>query len=443
MLNLTQLITRTRLILLSISWVGSISNIVLGEKAEIFVNFCVVCFISFILLTLPKLRKGSFVILSILGGVGWLLLDHFPSSSEWMAAGRYSLVFCALIPTMALVRATASVMPSVQKTQDALARLPSSTSISGIQLAAHFFGGVLNMGVFPVLSAAIPKNSDEVRRKASAEAALRGMVTSAAWSPFFIAFAVGQAFTGNLDSWIAISLGVVTAILFSAVSLPLTNRSFSRFQLITSLACLKPVLLRLTLVLFAVLAVALLFNFTALSAVILVMPLLVILQVVRNSGTAKNVLRMTRVSMNETADDIIIISMAMLIGYFATKTGALAFFVSSIYPGIITGWFALIATPLVMMLVSIIGIHPVISGTALLGIFSGGAVDAHPALLMQAHLIGWCAGTMPSVVSLSVITCAKLFNVSSLKLSFGQNLWVSFVYALVGGLLLSLLNYFI
>jgi len=147
--------------------------------------------------------------------------------------------------------------------------------------------------------------------------------------------------------------------------------------------------------------------------------------------------------MTETADDIIIISMAMLIGYLATKTGALAFFVSSIYSGNITGWFALIVTPLVMMLVSIIGIHPVISGTALLGIFSGGVVEAHPALLMQAHLIGWGAGTMPSVVSLSVITCAKLFNVSSLKLSFGQNLWISFVYALVGGILLSLLNCFL
>jgi hypothetical protein len=101
---------------------------------------------------------------------------------------------------------------------------------------------------------------------------------------------------------------------------------------------------------------------------------------------------------------------------------------------------ALILTPTIMMIASTIGIHPVISSTALLGVFSGGAADVHPALLMQAHLIGWGAGTLPSFASLALITCSRLFLVPVSKLTFGVNLWISFTYALIGGILLSIIN---
>ena len=62
-----------------------------------------------------------------------------------------------------------------------------------------------------------------------------------------------------------------------------------------------------------------------------------------------------------------------------------------------------------MMLASIFGVHPVISSTVFLAVFTSGHTDVHPALLMQAHLIGWGAGTMSSVASLSVIMGASLF----------------------------------
>jgi hypothetical protein len=95
---------------------------------------------------------------------------------------------------------------------------------------------------------------------------------------------------------------------------------------------------------------------------------------------------------------------------------------------------------MVMTLASVFGVHPVISSTALLTIFSGGGADVHPALLVQAHLIGWGAGTMSSVASLSVISCAGLYNVPSAKLVFGQNMITAFAYAFGGGLFLTGLN---
>jgi hypothetical protein len=215
------------------------------------------------------------------------------------------------------------------------------------------------------------------------EAALRGMVTAAAWSPFFVAFAIGQGFVGNANSWIAIGIGGVTAILFAAISLPLLNRSFSGGQLRLALICLKPVLMRLLLVLGAVLGSALLFDFTALSAVVVVMPVLVLVQFIRYPAQIKPIIEDTASSMRNIADDILIISMAMLIGYFATRTGAFTVLVTSFYDGVIPGWLALIMTPLGMMLASVVGVHPVISSTAFLAVFqwwpcrcASGIIDA-------------------------------------------------------------------
>ena len=438
-----RLIDSVRLVLLSGAWICAIAQILFEERAVNFINFGVILYIIFILMTLPKLRPSTFLILLFLSFIGWLFMKKIPSFSDWMASGRYALIFCALIPTMALVRATALIMPSVNQTQKQLANLPPNTSASGFQLAAHFFGGVLNLGVVPILSAAVPENSSFETRRAAAEATLRGMVTAATWSPFFIAFAIGQKFTSNLDSWIAISIGVFTAIIFTFGTLPYINKSFKNLQIKASIRCLKPVLFRLMIALTSVLIVALLFDYTALSAVILVMPGLVLLQLIRNSKGFKVVVASTKNSMVNISDDIVIISMAMVVAFFATEAGVFSEVVSTFYSGIIPGWVALILTPTIMMVASIIGIHPVISSTALLGIFSGGAADVHPALLMQSHLIGWGAGTLPSFASLALITCSRLFVVPVYKLTFGINLWISFGYALIGGILLSLVNIFI
>ena len=177
--------------------------------------------------------------------------------------------------------------------------------------------------------------------------------------------------------------------------------------------------MRLIIVLGMVLTVAIIFDFTALSAVVVVMPLLVAVQFFRHPRKISTILTETKNSMIATADDILIITMAMLIGYFAIRTGAFSALVTSFYDDVIPGYVAIILTPLGMMLASVVGVHPVISSTAMLAVFSGGHADAHPALLMQAHLIGW-RWHMSSVASLSVITCANLFRCHHVNLYWAK-----------------------
>ena len=212
------MVNPTRLVLSCSAWLAALTQVVFGSASHVWVDIGVIGFVGFVILTLPRLRRDTVLILLVLVVVGWFLLDHRRTADEWWAAGRYVLIFTALLPTMALVRATASTMPSVRRTQQSLAQLPASASASGFHLAANIFGSVINTGSLAILSAAVPPDADAERRRLAAESALRGMVTAAAWSPFFVAFAIGQTFTDNASSWIGLGIGAVTTILFAAVS---------------------------------------------------------------------------------------------------------------------------------------------------------------------------------------------------------------------------------
>merc|ERR1712185_267404 len=106
----------------------------------------------------------------------------------------------------------------------------------------------------------------------------------------------------------AIAIGTVSALLFTAGTLLAVNRDFAWGQLYLSLSCLRPVASRLLIVLLTVLGVALAFELTALSAVVVVMPLLVVVQLVRHRDKAHIILRQTRDAMHSTADDLVVIT---------------------------------------------------------------------------------------------------------------------------------------
>ena len=437
---LTAALRQTRLACLTVAWVAAVIAIVMARPDGLVASIGALAFGLFILLTMARLRWDSLVILSVLAAVTWLLLDEMPGLSELLAGGRRVLIFAALLPTMALVRATAMTMPSVHATQQRLGALPAAASVGGQQLAAHVFGGIINTGAFALLSAALPEDADAPRRRAAAEAVIRGMVSSSAWSPFFVAFAIGQNFVAPVYAWMAIAIGMISALLFTCLSLVGLNRDFSLARLRLSLDCLRPVAWRLAIVLLSVLLVALAFGLTALSAVVVVMPLLVLVQLFRHRDKAADILAQTRTAMHSTADDLVVITAAMLVAFFATQNDGLAGLAASVHTGQIPGWVALMTTPLAMMMLSVVGIHPVITSTALLATFSGGGADVHPALLVQAHLIGWGAGTMSSVASLSVLTCSGLYRVPTRQLVFGDNMLSGFLYSLLGGALLVVAN---
>ena len=426
--------------LLLAAWGLAVAQVVTWGEWHWIGNLGGAIFITYLILTLPYLKRDSVLIIGFITLLGFLFVREMPAAEIWQGGSRFILIFAGLVPTMALVKATAMTMPSVQRTQQELANLPAESSAAGLQLAGHAFGGIINTGTFAILSAALPPNSSFERRRLSAMATLRGMNAAAVWSPFFVAFAIGQSFTGAHASWQAIGYGVLTALVFTIASLIVFTPGLTFSIIRQSLACLKPVSLRLFTVLFSVLAVALALNFTALSAVVAVMPVLVMIQFFRQPQFIRRIIDDTHQSIRGMADDLVVIGSAMMLGYLVTRTDAISQILIYMPTDTFPAAVALITTPVLMMLGSVIGIHPVISSTILLALFSGNGSSAHPALLMQSHLIGWAAGTMSSIASLSVITCTTLYNVPGRDLALGANVYTAFALAFGGGVMLTVIN---
>ena len=433
-------IDKIRLFLLCIAWLTAIINVIFGQSALVLTNAGVLSLLLFFILTFNRLKKGSITIISILVIVSLFLLDQFPSFEDFLSAGRFTLVFAALLPTMTLVRSVSLKVKSVTNSQDLLRDLPTSISTSGFQIASHFFGSVINTGTFSILSAALPENSDKNYRKTIAEACLRGMNTSATWSPFFVAFAVGQAFIDTKNSWIAMVCGILMGMLFNFISLPVFAYGSTLNKIKYSLACLSPVFPLMFLIMISVLSVSLYFDFTALSAVVLVMPVLIVIYLLFNLNNFFEIYSNTKSWLLNSSDDIIIICIAMLVGYLISRSNSVNDYILYVDSAFIPSWSFLALTPLIITLFSFIGIHPVITSTIVLSLLTSVQRDIHPALLMQAHLVGWASGTMSSVASLSVLTCSNLFQVESRKLAFGPNLVTAVIFSLLSGLLLSFVN---
>ena len=93
-----------RLVLLTFAWVVSLASIILGQPHGIMTAAGAVALGFFILLTLPRLRRDSLIILLLLGCVLLVILDDVPAVAEMVRAGERVLIFAALLPTMALVR---------------------------------------------------------------------------------------------------------------------------------------------------------------------------------------------------------------------------------------------------------------------------------------------------------------------------------------------------
>lgn len=352
------------------------------------------------------------------------------------------MIFAGLIPTMGLVRSTAIRMESVKKSQKLLSNLPKNQFASGFQITAHFFGAVINTGVFAMLAAAMPPNCNSIYRQVAAQASLRGMASSATWSPFFVAFIVGQVYIDGVSAWLGLAVGLLIGLSFTVISILVLNKHINLIKLKASLNCLYPVASTLLTIIILIIGAATIFGLTALSAVIIVMPILVGFYFIKTPSDTNPIMRETLAYLRTSVDDVVIISIAMLVGFFVTnspetlgKLSALSFFA-------IPNWSVLIFIPVTMAVASFIGIHPVISSTVLLSVFTSEGFTIAKPLIMQAHLIGWCTGTMSSIASLSVITCSNLFKTPTWKLCFGVNTYTTIVFALLGGSTLSILNTF-
>lgn len=396
-------------------------------------QLAVISFFCLLGVSASMMRFSSYLIIFILIGIGFAILPQWPDEAALSKAGQFVLVFGCLVPVLALVRATATTMPSVASTQNRLGQLPAPATASGLQVTSHMLGGVLNIGTFALISASLPQNADEKRRKIAAEATLRGMNAAVLWSPFFVSFAVAGAYLPSGYAAGAILAGIITALCFLLLSLAAEAKSVTAINLFQSMRPLAPIASRLVVIFLAVSCIGVMFNLTALLAVILSMPLLCMVQMARRPDNIIQIWQAYCRYQRSGGDELVIISTSMIIAVLASDAPVLISVLQSIWGEQPAIWLKIAILPVVVWAASVAGVHPVISSAPLLAFFAPSLTSFDAIFVMQAHMIGWAAGTMTSFSSMSVITVAEQFSLRPMQLAFGRNLYYSAALAAGGG----------
>ena len=422
-----------KVILALLCWAISLPLLLFRPAAEGLTDTAILIFLAILFLSMVRLRRQSLLILLALMLIGWLILPELPSVDQLRQAGSFVLIFACLLPTLTLVRATALTMPSVLETQIRLGQLPPQNSASGLQLASHVLGGVMNIGAFALIASSLPQTAGHDRRRVAAEAALRGMNGAVVWSPFFVSFAVAGIYLPPGFAFGAIGLGVITAILFFCVSSAFVAPAGARFAVIDALRPLQPILPRLLIAIIAVIVMSAVTGLTALFAVVTTMPLLCLLQMCRRPQTAGLIVKKFWSLQKSSGDELVIISASMLIASLAADTSSLSALMDVLFGQRPAVWVMIWVLPVLVWAASLLGVHPVISAAPLLAYFAPSLSVFDAIFVMQGHMIGWAAGTMTSFASLSVVLVAELFKLPTATLSAGRNLFVSGGLAVLGG----------
>ena len=422
-----------KVILALMCWALSLPIILSLTDIGAVADTALIVFIGILLLSAMRLRLQSVIILLALVLIGWFILPALPSIDQLRNAGAFVLIFACLLPTLTLVRATALTMPSVMETQRQLGQLPAKTSASGLQLASHVLGGVMNIGAFALIAASLPQKAGPERRRVAAEAALRGMNGAVLWSPFFISFAVANIYLPSGISFGAIMLGLVTAGLFFLVTSALAAPAGARFVLLEAIQPLRPIIPRLLVAVLAVILLSVVTGFTALLAVVTTMPILCVIQMCRRPQTARQIAQTFWHLQKGSGDELVIISTSMVIASLAADTTSLSVILDGLIGEAPAIWLMIWGLPALVWLASVLGVHPVISAAPLLAYFAPSLTVFDAIFVMQAHMIGWAAGTMTSFSSLSVVLVGELFRLPTAALSAGRNLWASGGLAFFGG----------
>lgn len=405
-----------------------------------FHSIALVLFLLFISLICFKLKKQSFIIIVALLVIGWTITEEVPSWGQLKNSSEFVLIFACLIPTLTLVRSTAMTMSSVTETQKSLASLDSASSANGIQLTSHMLGGIINVGTFALVAVALPQDADTRRRYISGTATLRGMNSAILWSPFFLSFAVASVYLPEGFAAGAITLGVFNAVIFLLITQIIFSPKESNISILQSLLPLKPIALRLVVIIVSVIVTSALIGLTALSAVCVAMPALCIFQFLRRPNKIKDVFKNFNNLQKNSGDEVVIISLSMLIASQLGQADQITAVLASFFGMAPDVKMILFILPFLVWASSVIGIHPVISSAPLLAFIAPSLTVYDAAFVAQAHMIGWSTGTMVSFASLSTIIAAENFKISSAKVSFGVNFLIAAGLAIGGGLMLGSLH---
>ncbi len=398
---------------------------------------------AYVLLALMRSSRQARWVCGALAGAIAALGWTFGVADAAFAGIERALVFAAFMPTIVLVRATAELRPEIAVARQSFRKLDAAERVGGILFGCHALGSAISIGVFALLAPIVGTEGPAESRIAIVRVVVRSLCLGAVWSPFFVSVVLASQYITTVPLWQIMGLGIPFAALGLALSFfVLGDGAGGLAALRRALSSLAPIVPAVALAAALVATISGLGGLTTLQAIVLGVPPLCLAGLLP-LGTSRlgEAVSATWRNLPEIGGEIGILVLAIALGAvfeavlagsgIAEEIAGLGLQPAAVIAFIVAG----------MSVAGLIGIHPIVSATAVLVVATGLEIELADILLMQAVLIGWALGAMISFSGVSVVTASALFDVSPWRLIFGRNISFVIVFGSVSVLILGFLNW--
>lgn len=397
-------------------WLCEEAKVVTGSKYASYVG--ITLFLVYFAVALAIARPAQRWVIVGVSGFAAVAALYYAVPSALVTGIESAVLFAAFLGAMQMLRVALDASPDMVALRSHFAGLPSDQQHDSLVLRTHLVSSVLGAGGLAVVAPLLDRERSDRQRREFAESALQGVGLAVLWSPFFVAMAVCT----RLARDVTLRSAVLNGLIMAGIGLALSH---FRYGGRLSLGPLRP--LRRTLVEVAVLAAAIIlanhfWGFGNLEAAVLGVPL--VSACLARRELRMGVLRMGRrwfVSLGTIAVEALVVGAAMVLGDVIKEL--LAQGVIAIPHGA-GAWpipILIVIPPVLMLLTSLMGLHPIVSASCLLPLLA--SVHRLDSLVATGSvLLGWMLCVVLSGFVVPVMYAANLFAVQQHQLVRGRNL---------------------
>ena len=402
--------------------------------------------ILYVSMSLTRLRRGTFILCVPLAVLAVTLAVSFEEWARVMRGFQNGAVFMAFFGTIVLLRTVADQRPEISQARSLFTGLRAEETNGAFLVGAHLMGSVLVVGAMAVLAPMLKDDVDAAVRRRAAEVSQRGMCLAPLWSPFWVAAAFAAQQIPGVAAWEIMLLGLVMAMVGLVLAHVMYARGVGLKDLWGAVRGFAPIVPSVAVCALMIAGLSSAADLSTLQALIATIPLLALVSLISARGArtrgakARALVVETWRGSGRVCDEIVVVTTALILGRLLEAVVLEIGVGDMIGTLALPGWVIIASVIGLITLLSLVGIHQVVSIIVVLVVFMPLDTGISDVVMMEAALIGWAFASMVGVTAVSTATASAMFQVPRVQLIFGPNLLFVFVFGILSVFLLSLVN---
>lgn len=399
------------------------------------------CLGGFAVLAWLRASRHIQVLFAVAIGASALMAWSQGSAAALASGFQRAVIFGAFMPSVLLLRATVEASPRIERVHADLGRLGPAAAQNWTLYGSHALGAVLNVGASAILAPIVTRGVDERQRAALAASAARGVALGAMWSPFFLSVAFTSQLAPHVPMWQIVLIGIAAALVGFALSQAVWTPRLGLAEYRASVGQLAPLALPTAVIVGSVIGASVVFHWSGLQSVVLVVPLLCAGYLARLGPSGAGLTaRRAFASVGRVADELLIVVGGAVLGAAVGALPAVRELGASLTPAMISGPAVIAAIVVILVIVGQMGLHPIVGSSVLVPIVAVGDFGVADVVAVCTAIFAWGLNGTLSIWSLPMAMSASSFGVSVGRMVSGRSLAYVLAFGASGVALLSAIN---